>query len=761
MLQRRVDLEAALIGSAVFGRHGRRAAFVMLGVLAAAGSAPSWGRTEARGQPGIEARTKPVLALDGLRFRDLNRSGALEPYEDWRLTPERRAEDLVARMSLREKAGLMLIDTLNAGCEGSVSAKAFDYVHSQEMRRFILRNVVSRTPSCAPDRGIRAGSVVTPRQTAEFINSMQFLAEGSPLGIPLMFKSNARNHIDKSARAGINEAAGAFTAFPKEAGIAAAALGEGARQGGRATVADSALVRSFASVMGREWRSIGLRGMYGYMADLGTDPRWYRFHETFSEDADVTASIMRDLVVGLQGGPLSAQSDVALTIKHFPGGGPQEQGLDPHYSFGKNQVYPGGRFADHLKPFKAAIDAGAAAIMPYYGVPIDLEFKGTRFERVGMAFSRQVVTDLLRGELAFAGYVNSDTAIIEDRAWGLENKSVPERVAASINSGTDVLSGFNTVDTIIGLADEGLVSHERVTEAAGRLLIELFQLGLFENPYVDAAKANDVVGSEEHRALALEMQRKSIVLLQNKRAAGDAPTLPLRAGSRVFVIGAPAADFASHGYKVTDGAVPVDGRRPSARGHDYAVIRVEVQTSASTYRSDDPATGLDASRLDPMTRKPWGARDRCVAQKQKPCTDDGLIFGGAFPWEANNLSFSAMEASASWKISPTLSEIRQIMREAGAGKTILSIDFRQPYVIDEASGMRDAGAILATFGVSGRALADVLHGAQRPQGRLPFALASNVQAIANNDPDAPGYPRKDTLFPLGFGLTYANEVSAR
>src|SRR5690606_28377968 len=133
----------------------------------------------------------------------------------------------------------------------------------------------------------------------------------------------------------------------------------------------------------------------------------------------------------------------ALTVKHFPGGGPQERGLDPHYSFGKTQVYPGGRFADHLEPFRAAIAAGAAAIMPYYGVPMDVTHDGVELDQIGMAFSGQLVTGLLRGELGFTGYVNSDTGIVTDRAWGLEEKTVPERLAAAINSGSDVLSGFS------------------------------------------------------------------------------------------------------------------------------------------------------------------------------------------------------------------------------------------------------------------------------------------------------------------------------
>ncbi len=222
--------------------------------------------------------------------------------------------------------------------------------------------------------------------------------------------------------------------------------------------------------MGEEWKSIGLRGMYGYMADLSTEPRWYRTHETFTEDADLNAKIMRTSSSETLQGPVDKDGElperqrrsVALTMKHFPGGGPQELGLDPHYSFGKTQVYPGDAFGYHLKPFEAAIEAGVSAIMPYYGVPMDVTYKGVHYEEIGMAFSDQIVNGLLRDQLGFRGYVNSDTGIINDRAWGLEEATVPQRVAAAINGGTDTLSGFHDVQTIIDLVEPAWSRRTRV-----------------------------------------------------------------------------------------------------------------------------------------------------------------------------------------------------------------------------------------------------------------------------------------------------------
>ena len=731
---------------------------VSAGLIAACGG----GDDDDVAQPVIGARSKAVLTIDGKQFKDANGNGKLDAYEDWRQPLQKRIDDLVAQMSLEEKAGLMLIDTLNADAGGAPPSTAAALVAEQKMSRFIFRSVVTATPT---------GAQVTPEQAAKFTNAMQEMGEATRLGIPVLFKSNARNHFEKDPRFGINEAAGAFTEFPKEAGLAAAALGAGNQKP----------VETFAQVMGAEWKSIGLRGMYGYMADLSTEPRWYRVHETFTEDADLNASIIKTLVTQLQGPAVkdgtsvSADSAVALTLKHFPGGGPQEMGLDPHYAIGKNQVYPGGNFAYHLKPFQAAIDAGVSSVMPYYGVPISLTYQGVTYEQTGMAFSKQIVTDLLRGKLGFQGYVNSDTGIITDRAWGLEKKSVAERIAAAVNGGTETLSGFNVNKTIVDLVKAGLVSEARVTEAAKRLLKEQFQLGLFENPYVDASKATAVIGSETHLAAGMDVQRQSIVLLQNQDREGGAKVLPLKAQSSLYIMGIAKSDADKYGYVVTDGEALVGGSRPSAAGHDAALIRVEVSNNkldpltktkaTSTYRSDDPATG---GRINTATGKTWGSPDRCVSKEDysaedalKACLDNGLFFGGAFPWEVSMLSFTEMASAQSWEISPSLADIQAVMNEVGASKTVLSIYFRQPYVLDDASGLKNAGAIVAGFGVSNTALLDVLSGkvlssGQRikPQGKLPFALANKAKAIVENQSDVPGYPAADTLYPYGYGLSY-------
>ena len=581
----------------------RHAALVLAAALATVSvqSTPLASRRADPPQPSVEARGKPVLTIDALRFKDANGNGQLDPYEDWRRPVEARVADLVARMTLEEKAGLMLIDTLNAGCGGALTPAATTYVEAQKMTRFVLRSVVKaegeRCDAAAP-AGCR-GVAVSPREMAEFTNAVQALAERQRLGIPVVFKDNARNHYETDPRFGISAGAGAFTEFPKEAGIAAAVLGSGSL----------APVAALTEVMGAEWRAVGLRGMYGYTADLATEPRWYRVHETFTEDADLGARIMRALVDGLQGGPVSPSTSVALTIKHFPGGGPQEMGLDPHYSFGKRQVYPGGRFADHMKPFVAAIDAGVSAVMPYYGVPVKVTYEGVTFEETGFAFSRPIVTDLLRGRLGFKGYVNSDTGIINDRAWGLERRTIPERVAAAVNGGTDVLSGFSTNADDPRSREDG-PRHARPRRRGGDAPAHRT---VPPRPVREPVRRCRARGGHDRQRRAPGPRTRGPEAVdrpaaEHRRSAGRA-RLPLVAGAKVYTIGMGKADVERYGYMVTDGNAVAGTPRPSAAGHDVAVIRVQVRNAnTSAYRSQGSRDGRQPAAAEPAHRQAVGGR---------------------------------------------------------------------------------------------------------------------------------------------------------
>ena len=678
-----------------------------------------------RHRPAVEARSVELLHDDGLPFKDLNENGRIDTYEDWRRPVEDRVADLVSQMTLAEKAGMLMIDQLNADQGGQVSELAGRLVNNEMMRRFIFRNTVTNTP--AQDAGNPFfGAQVTPYETAQFTNAVQELCESSRLGIPALFKSNPRNHFEEGWMGGLDATVGAFSAWPKEAGLAA--------------TRDLDLIAEFARAVARESVAVGIRGMYGYCLDLSTEPRWFRITETFTQDADYASEIAKVLVENIQGPTLNHRS-VAVTMKHFPGGGPQEGGADPHFPFGKFQTYPSDNFDYHLKPFVAAIEAGVSSIMPYYGVPV-----GQRYlpNDVGMSFSKGIVTDLLRNELGFEGNVNSDTGIATMMPWGVEDKSVGERVAMAINAGVDVLSGFSDHAQMMQLLDKGLISETRADEAVTRLLTEQFQLGLFENPFVDPNRADYVLGDRIVQYRAESAQRKAIVILQNRggllplemptpkprpnpfAALGfhnDAPEEPKgdRNCKQIYVMGKDAEvvggpewndfDVLSGDYDPESG----ESRPPVPDGTDYAIIRVVIGNSSK--------------------------------------------IGGGFlpvpdPEELDLIAFSDMAESSSWVIRPSLEDINGVISEIGRDKTVLVIRFRQPFVLDAESGLCEAGAILATFGASDAAIMDVLTGKHGPQAKLPFALAESADSILRQDSDAPGYAEEDTLFPFGHGLRY-------
>ncbi|MCR9385444.1 glycoside hydrolase family 3 protein, partial [Vibrio metoecus] len=710
-------------------------------------------------QPDLGTRVADIIVKDGYQFKDLNKNGEVDPYEDWRNSTSKRVADLVSRMTLQEKVGMMLIDTMNAGAYGKTTETHVNYIEQQKMNRFIFRNSIltpgelevmeesQRNPSGDIITG-RSSAPISPEEAAQYMNSVQELSERTRLGIPSLFKSNARNHLDPNAKAGINVSAGAFSEWPKEAGLASIALSEGSMT----------TIEEFAEIMRKEWAAIGLRGMYGYMADLSTEPRWYRVHETFSEDSDLTADIMTSLVTTLQGKEIHSES-IVLTMKHFPGGGPQFLGLDPHYMAGQHQSYPTDNFSYHVKPFIAAINAGVASIMPYYGVVgggdwqlSDLAdgqtvandgtnlYVGTRTSdgtdlsladvvanrvlgttrvanndyntdatagtppgNVGVAFSAGILDGLLRQELGFKGVINSDTGIINEpntglpddetvqnnRAWGLQDKTKNELFKIAIDAGTDVFSGFHLNADILDAVKEGAIPESRIDESVTRLLTVQFELGLFENPYVDASLANSIVGNEKHQEKADIAQRKSIVLLQNQNSLLPLPSSTSASGTKLYTLGVSEGIAEQYGFtEVTN-----------MNDADKAVLRVRVTNKNTGY----------------------------------------LVFGGAKFDEVDVLDFTSMAASDTWDISPSLSEIQQVLSTVGAENTVLSIYFRQPFVMDDTSGLKNAGAILATFGSNDEALFDVLTGQYKPSGKLPFALANSAQAIIDQASDAPGY----------------------
>lgn len=479
-------------------------------------------------QPVLGQRSVQLLRDKSLSFKDLNKNAKLDPYEDWRLPVATRVNDLLAQMTLDEKVGFMLISTTRMAGDNAFQANAPRTEITSGFNETDLvqpNNMFTRQPLPVPTmsaagttKGVTQNHLrhfilrANPpaRVIAEWANNLQALCETSRLGIPAIVASNPRNHVTIDAAIGLSVGTTAFSKWPGELGLAA--------------MRDLKLTREFAQIAAQEWSAVGLRKGYMYMADLATEPRWQRIEGTFGEDADLAAGMIREIVLGFQGPKLN-NSSIALTVKHFPGGGPQENGQDSHFDWGKFAHYPGGNFNYHLKPFQAAIEAGTSAIMPYYSAP-----KGPGFEAVGFSYNKAIIQDLLRGKLGFTGIVNSDTGPIDMMPWGVEKLSLTQHYQKAIEAGVDIFSGTADPAILLETVKQGLVSEARINESVRRLLTEKFVLGLFENPYVDAEKAAQRVGNAAFQQRADLAQRKPIVLLRN-----NANLLPLKPGTKVYL----------------------------------------------------------------------------------------------------------------------------------------------------------------------------------------------------------------------------------
>jgi beta-glucosidase len=605
---------------------------------------------------------------DGITYRDLNKNGRLDPYEDPRRPLGERVDDLLSQMTLEEKAGMMFHAMIGLNPDGSLvegesqvgSISTTDMVRTKKMNTF---NVLQGT---------------RPRLMAEWHNRLQALAEGSRLGIPVTIASDPRHSYGVSDNPVASFLAGDFSAWPEPIGLGA--------------TDDEALVREFGDMARQEYLAVGIRVALHPMVDLCTEPRWSRVYGCFGEDADLVSRMAYAYIRGFQGDTLGPES-VACMTKHFPGGGPQLNGEDPHFHYGREQVYPGGNAEYHLKPFEAAFAAGTAQIMPYYGMPV-----GTDMEEVGFSYSKGVITDLLRGRFGFDGVVCTDWGLVNDqeyvggevmpaRAWGVEHLDRHGRVAKIIEAGVDQFGGESCPELVVDLVRDGRIAEDRIDVSVRRLLRDKFRLGLFDNPYVDPDAAERIVGNSRFRERGEHAQRKSIVLLKNGDRDGAA-VLPLAGRPRLYVENVDPQVAGRYGEVVS---------RPEDA--DIAILRV---------------------------RAPYEERDKNLLER--------LFHSG-------DLDFK----------EPELSRIRSVLRTVPG---IVDIFLERPSVIPEIAA--EAAALLGNFGANDAALLDVVFGRFSPSGKLPFELPSSMDAVRRQKEDLP-YDSENPLFPFGFGLTYARD----
>jgi beta-glucosidase len=590
-------------------------------------------------------------------------------YRDSGKSVDDRVSDLLSCMTVAEKAGQLFQDKIIMGPGGTLTGPSpeFRVNDTEEVLRHKLMTHFNLL-----------GPIADAKVAAEWYNSLQrYALEHTRLGIPVTLSTDPRHHFSENVGTGFR--AGMMSLWPETLGFAA--------------LRDVHLVEKFADIARREYLAVGLRLALHPQADLSTEYRWARIAQTFGEDAKLAGDLVQAYIRGFQGPKLGKES-VATMTKHFPGGGPQMNGEDPHFAYGREQVYPGKNSDYHLIPFQKAIEVGTSQIMPYYGMPV-----GTEYEEVGFAFNKGIITGLLKNTMGFGGIVCSDWGLITDtqilgqdmpaRAWGCEALSEEERILKILEAGCDQFGGESRPELIVKLVKEGLLPESRLDESVRKLLREKFTLGLFDNPFVDADAAATVVGNAEFVKEGEVAQRKSYTLLTNKNSAlplgeADAKT------KNIYIEGVNPSVVEARGLKVTS----------SLSEADIAFLRLRC----------------------PYEPRPGG-------------------FEAYF--HAGSLEFPAEE------------KVRQSKIYQKVPISIVDVYLDRPAVIPEVAAQ--ACALLVNFGSSDDAFLDIVFGADGigPQGKLPFDLPSSMEAVSKSREDVP-FDTEAPSFRFGHGLRYKN-----
>ncbi|SHK14774.1 glycoside hydrolase family 3 protein [Chryseobacterium polytrichastri] len=714
-----------------------------------------------------------ILDVSGKKFKDLNRNGKLDKYEDWRLPVEERAKDLASKMSVEQIAGLMLYSAhqaIPAPSEGFRAGKyngkffnesgANPWDLTDQQKKFLkddnLRHVLVTT-------------LQSPEVAAKWNNNLQSYIEGLGLGIPSNNSTDPRHSASVTAE--FNEGAGGQISLWPD-GLAMGAT------------FDPELVKKFGNIAAQEYRALGISTALSPQIDLGTEPRWYRIAYVFSESPELTADLARGYIDGFQ---TSFGKDVIKNgwgyksvnamVKHWPGGGPEEGGRDGHWAMGKYAVYPGNNFQNHVKPFTEGafkLNGGtkeASAVMPYYTISFNQDTKNG--ENVGNGFSKYLITDLLRGKYGYDGVVCTDWLITAEegktpgtfagKPWGVEKLSIAERHYKVLEAGVDQFGGNNDKGPVLEAYQMGIKEHgekymrTRFEQSAVRLLKNILRTGLFENPYVNVDETKKIVGNPEFMKAGYDAQVKSIVMLKNK-----AQVLPIKERKTVYipkryspatfnwwgVYTAPSLDypvdleFVKKHYNVSDDPAKAD----------FAIVFVQSPHSEEGGYSDvdakDGGNGYVPISLQYQTYTATEAREKSIA------AGDAVIAPTVKDRTFKNKTTTATNFT-------DLLNIENTYRAMNGKPVIVSVTASKPMIFSEFE--KHADGILVNFNVSNQAVVDIIAGKYEPSGLLPLQMPADMKTVETQKEDVPFdmIPYKDSeghAYDFGYGLNWSGVI---
>ncbi len=714
-----------------------------------------------------------ILTVNGLHFKDLNRNGKLDPYEDWRLPVDARAKDLASKMTVEQIAGLMLYSahqSIPASPRGfgagTYNGKPIDssgmqpYDISDQQKKFLQEDNL---------RHVLVTRVKSPEVAARWNNNVQAFVEGLGLGIPANNSSDPRNGVVANAEYNLG-AGGTISMWPESIGLAA--------------TFDPAVVLQFGQIAAQEYRALGIATALSPQVDLATEPRWSRFNGTFGENPKLAADMARAYVDGFQTSTGNYEikngwgfHSVNAMVKHWPGGGPEEAGRDAHFAYGKFAVYPGNNFQTQLTPF---IDGAfkldgktktAAAVMPYYTISYGQDKKNG--ENVGNGYSKYIITDLLRNKYHYDGVVCTDWLVTADegktpdiflgKSWGVEKLSVAERHYKVLMAGVDQFGGNNAAGPVLeayqmGVKDHGeAATRQRFEQSAVRLLRNIFQVGLFENPYLDPAQSTAIVGNPDFMKAGYEAQLKSIVLLKNK-----ANVLPITKTKTVYIPKriVPAGrdwfgnttperieypvniDIVKKYFNVTDDPAQAD----------VAIVFVKGPNGGVGYSKEDRQSGGNGYVPISLQYGPYTASD---AREKSMASGDPVIDPSI-----TNRSYKGKTITAS--NNTDLKSILDTKAAMNGKPVVVCMALTNPAVVTEFESKTDV--LIVTFGVQDQALMDILSGATEPSGLLPLQMPANMQTVETQQEDVAQDMKSHTdteghVYDFAYGLNWKGVIN--
>ena len=711
-----------------------------------------------------------LVEKNGFAFKDLNKNGVLDAYEDWRLTVDERTQDLVSQMSVEEMAGLMLysahqsIPSRGRGFGGGSTYKGQPFDDSgaeasdlsDQQINFLTEDHV---------RHVLITSVASPVVAAEWNNKAQALVEGLGLGIPVNTSSDPRHRTRASAEYDFGSG-GDISMWPATLGIAASF--------------DPQLMKKFGEIASTEYRALGIATALSPQIDLATEPRWSRFSGTMGEDPGLSTDMARAYVDGFQTSSGEHEildgwgyHSVNAMVKHWPGGGPEEGGRDAHFAYGAYAVYPGNKLEDHLKSFidgAFKLDGAtgmASAVMPYYTISTGIDSKYG--ENVGNAYSKYIITDLLRNKYGYDGVVCSDWGITRDvgsmdsfggMCWGVEGLSVAERHYKAIDAGIDQFGGNNDMGPVLeayamgveALGEEAM--RNRFEQSAIRLLRNIFRTGLFENAYLDPAKTDEIVGKPEFMQAGYEAQLRTVVMLKNKQQV-----LPLEKQSKVYIPqrfipasrnwfgretperweDAFSREIVSKSFQVVD----------SPEEADFALVGIQSPNGGNGYNTQDVEQGGNGYVPISLQYGPYTAEH----------ARETSLAGGSPLEDFTNRSYRGKSISTA--NAPDMNLVNETRQRMGDKPVVVVVHVSKPMVFAEIEPA--ASAILVHMGVQDQALVELISGVTEPSALLPFQMPAHMRTVEEQFEDVPRdmecyTDAEGNVYDFAFGLNWSGVI---